>query len=149
MLSVEPARIIESFENVLFREEGPGIVNWALEGLKKVLDAIYNGNGKLPMSPAQNLRVDDCLAQSESLESFIKEHVTKSESENLTKKEIRDRFADFCFSQGWDMLPKNEVGRRLPEMLKRLFAVNESNSVTRNGKHMQGYYGIGWAEITD
>lgn len=143
-----PARRIESFENVLFREEGAGIVNWALRGLQAALSSIHK-DGSFPMTEAQKERVEDLLSQSEAMESFAKEHLEAADGCQLTKREIRERFCDYCRENNWEIPAKNEIGRRLPIILKKLFGVGESNSLPENGKHVQGYYGVGWRDVTD
>jgi len=143
-----PERKIVDFENVLFREEAPGILNWALAGLARLLIAL-DETGDMPMSNAQVARVEELLAQSEALESFLRDRLEKADGCKLTKGEIRERFWDYCRENQWDLPTKNEIGSALPAAMKRLFGVSESHSIPDGAKQVYGYSGVGWREVHD
>ena len=143
-----PERKIVDFENMLFREEAPGILNWALSGLARLLIAL-DETGDMPMTNAQVARVEELLAQSEALESFLRDHLEKADGCKLTKGEIRERFWDYCRENHWDLPTKNEIGSALPAAMKRLFGVSESHSIPDGAKQVYGYNGVGWRDVRD
>lgn len=144
-----PPKRIPDFENILFREEASGILNWALAGLDRLLVAL-DESGEMPLTDSQVARVDGLLAQSEALESFLRERIEKAENCRLTKAEIREAFWDYCRENRWDLPSRNEIGGQLPGMMKRVFGVTESHSVPDSGgREVQGYYHVGWRALVD
>ena len=134
------ARRIPHFENVLLREEGPGIVNLALEMALACLKA-----GRVNLTPAQARRVDDMLDRSDPVREFVVDHIEAHPGETLTKREIRERFKDECRTRRWSVPSNREIGSRLKDVMKELFGADESNSVENfDGRAGQGYRGVDW-----
>ena len=65
-----PEKKIRHFADVLIAEEGSGILNWALEGLKMVLEDDRE-HGDIQLTEAQSGIVDALLAESDSLRHFF------------------------------------------------------------------------------
>lgn len=139
-----PTTRIPSFERVLFEQEGSGIVNRALQGLHELLEA----DGSLSMTPAQLERVEAMLERSDSLGQFLRDHVVKRDGANLAKKRIRERFMEYCRERRWTPPQKNEIGSKLPELMRETFGVAECNNVPDpDGRVEQvaGYRGVDWS----
>jgi len=136
----EPKQRIRGFERLLVREEGSGIVNRALDTALACLES-----GALPMTKAQKRRIDDMLDRSDPVQEFALDRIEKKEGESLTKRDIRETFKAYCKDRRWSVPSDREIGARLPEVLKELFGVEESNSVhDLSGHSVQGYRGIDW-----
>lgn len=101
---------IPNFGDVLIREEGPGILNWALEGLGMLLDDIGE-TGDIRLTPRQSGVVDSLLAESDSLRFFLRECVKHEKGSDLTVGEIVQAYAHYCPDKGWDPLPESRIGR--------------------------------------
>jgi P4 family phage/plasmid primase-like protien len=139
-----PAIRIPSFERVLFEQEGSGIVNRALQGLRELLDA----GGSLSMTPAQFQRVEDLLERSEPLGEFLRDRVVKREGASIAKKRLRERFKDYCRERRWSLPTDREIGSKLPELMREIFTVAECNNVTDPDcqvDHVAGYRGVDWS----
>jgi P4 family phage/plasmid primase-like protien len=139
-----PTTRIPSFERVLFDQEGSGIVNRALQGLQELLEA----NGSLSMTPAQLERVEDLLERSEPLGEFLRDRVIKREGASLAKKRLRERFKDYCKERKWSLPTDREIGSKLPELMREIFAVPEVNNVSDPDgivDHVAGYRGVDWS----
>lgn len=136
----EPARRIRDYQRELLREEGPGIVNYALALALACLE-----RGKLPLNAVQQRRIDDMLDRSDPVREFVSEKVIAFDGKALTKKELRERFKEECKARRWSVPGDREIGSRLPAIMKELFAVDESHSVPDfAGGPVQGYRGVDW-----
>src|SRR5258707_5072479 len=56
----------ETYAKELIDREGPGILNWAVEGARHLLAGLRNGHGFI-LTPIQQSRVDDRINESDSL----------------------------------------------------------------------------------
>lgn len=131
---------IRGLERVLLREEGPGIVNRALNTALACLVS-----GKLPLIPAQQRLIDDMLDRSDPVREFVLDRIEKKDGESLPKKDVRERFKEECKLRRWNVLSDREIGSRLPVVMKEVFGVDESNSVEDFAGHaVQGYRGVDW-----
>ena len=128
-----PAKRILDFDRVLLREEGSGILRWALAGFLK-LQSEFAETGDFKLSDAQRERVDSLLAESDSLRLFVESSMERHDHENITSSEISQAYAEYCADQGWNALPTAMVERTLPDLMLELFHVTKSNSIERDGK---------------
>jgi putative DNA primase/helicase len=120
---------INDFAQKLIKEEGSGILNWALEGLLK-LRADLKDRGDIKLTEAQRKRVSSLLDESDGLRLFLKHSLQTKKGANLTTDEIIERFAVYCSEQGWGM-SSSMVERELPDLMMELFNVRKSNNIER------------------
>jgi phage/plasmid-associated DNA primase len=137
----KPAKIIHDFADLLIREEGSGILNWALEGLALLLKDV-DETGDVRLTERQRAMVDSLLEESDSLRVFLRERVERADDGALTTQEIVERYAEFCPERGWDPLPITAIHRQLESLMLELFQVCRSNSVERDGKSQKGFRGV-------
>ncbi len=136
-----PAKQINDFADLLIREEGSGILNWALEGLSLLLADIAE-IGDIRLTERQRGLVDSLLAESDSLRTFLRERIERADGEALTTSEIVERYAEFCPERGWEPMPITAIHRQLESLMLELFQVCRSNSVQRDGKSQKGFRGV-------
>ena len=136
---------IPNFGEVLIREEGPGILNWALHGLHLLLNDIRE-TGDIRLTPRQAGVVDSLLAESDSLRFFLRENVVKAPGHDLTVAEIIQAYAHYCPDQGWDPLPETQIGRQLPDLMMEMFQTVKANSCQRAGKAARGFRGVAFKD---
>ena len=137
-----PAKRVLDFDHILLREEGSGILRWALAGFVK-LQAEFAQTGDFLLSDGQRERVDSLLAESESLRLFVKASLARHEHDNVTSAEISQAYAEFCADKGWNALPTSVVERTLPDLMLELFHVTKSHSIERDGKKSnRGWRGV-------
>jgi phage/plasmid-associated DNA primase len=139
--SPPPMVKIPNFGELLMRQEGPGILNWALHGLYLLLIDIRE-TGDIRLTPRQAGVVDSLLAESDSLRYFLREHVTKSPGSDLTVGEIVQSYAHYCPDHGWYPLPETQIGRQLPTLMMEMFQVLKTNNSVRDGKAARGFRGV-------
>jgi len=128
-----PTKRVLDFDHVLLREEGSGILRWAMAGFMK-LQAEFAEIGDFQLTDAQRERVDSLLAESDSLRLFVKAQLERHEYENVTSAEISQAYAEFCADNGWNALPTAVVERTLPDIMLEAFHVTRSHSIERDGK---------------
>ena len=136
------AKRILDFDRILLREEGPGILLWALRGFMK-LQAEFEEVGDFKLTDAQRARIDSLLAESDSLRLFVKERITRDECGDVTTSEIQQAYAEYCADKGWNALPTGIVERTLPDIMLDVFHVTKSHSIEREGRKSNR----GWRKV--
>ncbi|MEI7808612.1 MAG: DUF5906 domain-containing protein [Verrucomicrobiota bacterium] len=131
--NLPPAKRVLDFDHVLLREEGSGILRWALAGFVK-LQAEFAETGDFALTEAQVGRVDSLLAESDSLRLFVKSQLERHDDDNITSAEISQAYAEFCADKGWNALPFAVVERTLTDLMLEAFHVTKSHDIERNGK---------------
>jgi hypothetical protein len=112
-----------------------------LKGLELALDDIRN-YGKIFMTQAQQARVDNLLAESDSLRHFAIENIVRSDGSDLTTQEVIESYAAYCPDHGWTPLPITEIEIQIKELMLELFQAAQSHSIKRAGKSHRGYRGL-------
>jgi len=138
----QPSRKIPDFGSFLIREEGSGILNWALLGAQKILSEIPEAGGDFGMTPRQRGMVDSLLAESDSLRHFLSERVVTNEYQDLTVSEIVEAYAAYCPDRRWRPMPITEIQRQLEGLMLELFGASKAHGIEREGKHQRGFRGV-------
>ena len=136
-----PKKKIPDFGERLVREEGSGILNFAIAGLSMLLEDI-DETGDIVLTERQRTIVDSLLAESDSLRLFLQEAVEREDGADLSVNEIVEAYATFCPERGWNPLPITEIHRSLEGLMLELFRVTKSHSVKRDGKSVRGFFGV-------
>jgi len=136
-----PKKKIPYFAEMLVREEGSGILNWAIQGLMK-LQKELDQYGDIQLTDRQQAVVDSLLNESDSLRHFLKARVVKAPSYNLTTNEIVEAYAEYCPQMGWDPLPITTIHKQIESLMLEEFQSAKSGSVERNGKDQKGFRNV-------
>jgi phage/plasmid-associated DNA primase len=136
------AKRVPDFDKVLLREEGSGILRWAIEGFVK-LQAELAEMGDFRLTPAQQDRIDSLLQESDSLRIFVRTRMEQSDGDRVTISELVQAYAVFCSDQGWNPLPTAVVERKAPDLMLEAWQVPKSNSLGDEGKNS----GRGWRNV--
>ena len=137
--SYKPKTPLDNFANVLFREEGSGILNWCLEGLANLLTA---QSSQLPISKVQKVRLNFLCSQSFQLESILKKFLEPCPGSNLTAEEIYALYIEVAKNIGWHFIPKRKFETELPEHMQKIFNLTRNRDIKRNGTNRSGYRNI-------
>ena len=138
-------RILD-FDKVLLREEGPGILRWALAGFVK-LQTDFDELGDFRLTDAQRGRVESLLAESDSLPIFIRERLVKTTGGTITTGELMQRYSEFCADQKWNALPSGIVESKTEDLMLQTWQVPKSHSIPRDGKKgNRGWWGVTFKE---
>jgi phage/plasmid-associated DNA primase len=141
-------RIFE-IEKYLLEKEGPGILNWCLEGLKMLFQD-YAIAGDIILSPEQKKRVSDLLSESDSLRLFVAGRIVsdmtktdEDESQSLTTEEIVGAYIKDCLDRQWIPVGYATAEKRLPDLMIQYFGITKSHDLLRPGKKNQrGYWNV-------
>jgi len=115
--------------------EASGIINWGLRGAVALLKD-SKSHGKVLMSQRQLQRVDDLLAESESVRHFVQEAVVRSEkemAESMTTEELLSEYREFCSDRSWSAIPDAAFQNQIGAWMLRLHSVASSNDLRREG----------------
>ena len=77
---------------MLLKEEGSGILNWAIEGACKLLK---NG-GQIPRPEEQTKRIKELLLESDSVRSFVETQLVKAPMGRVTSEQLYSAYLRFC-----------------------------------------------------
>jgi putative DNA primase/helicase len=138
-LKPKPASIIADLSEQILRDEGPGVLNWMLEGLDKV----QADGWQLRLTPAQQRVVDDLLLESEGDVVFAKECLERDGTESLTVAECYERYVTFCNDRGWSAMAKRSFSNSIGDTVTRLYGLTVRHDIQdRVGKPQRGWKGI-------
>jgi P4 family phage/plasmid primase-like protien len=133
-----PMKRILDFDQVLLKDEGSGILRWAMAGFVK-LQSEFKERGDFLLTEAQQARVDSLLAESESLRLFVNERVERHEYGDITTAEFQQGYAEFCADKGWNPMPITMVERKGSDLMLEIFRSPKAHSVERDGRSQRGW----------
>ncbi len=116
----ENSRIEREFGKKLVEREGPGILNWAIKGVRVGRHRVHN-LGDWPQTQTQEDRVNAILLASESLFHFLKAAVDKSPTEHLFTEDISTAYAAYCGTKNWPAMSKRKVENALTRLMPQIF----------------------------
>jgi len=132
-----PANPIPDFAGVLLCEEGPGILNWMIEGAVKLLQDGF------PSDSLSSKRVDNLLLESDSISGFLSTCIENDDTGNgITIEELVSKYKSWCQSNDWDPILGLDARRKLTKGLETLYHVPQAHNVIRNGCNLRGYNGV-------
>jgi P4 family phage/plasmid primase-like protien len=137
----KPPRPIRDFEEMLIRQEGPGILNWMIEGAVAHLMELEEC-GDFKLADRQRARVEALLCESDSVRFFVRSELEADEASDLTTDEIIRAYCDFCERRGWDALARRTVENQLPDLMLEKFRAAKRNDVKRHDKAQRGFAGV-------
>ena len=132
--------MIVNFDKMLIEKEGSGILNWAIAGAVQVL-ADKRVKVVRPLSPAQKMRLESLLGQSDSMRHFLQARVERRVGEVLEKNDLMEAYADYCGEQGWEPLPDLSARKELNNRMLELFGAVERKSAGSN-RNQRGYSNV-------
>jgi phage/plasmid-associated DNA primase len=137
-----PGKRILDFHVPLLREEGSGILRWALAGFVK-LQTEFAERGDFALTDDQRGRIDSLLAESDSLRLFVRERVERHEYGDITNGEFQQAYAEFCADKGWNALPITVVERNAADVMLDVWQVAKNHCIERDGKKSNR----GWKKV--
>jgi P4 family phage/plasmid primase-like protien len=137
-----PAKRILDFDHALLRDEGSGILRWAMAGFVKLQEE-FRQCGDFKLSDSQRERIDALLAESESLRVFLRERVERFQYGDVTCSEVSQAYAEYCADKGWNALPVTVVERQLSDLMLEMFHTTKAHSIERDGKRSNR----GWRKV--
>jgi len=96
-------------DKITTEEEMSGLLNWALEGLQRVLE-----NGRFTHSRTTDEIREDYVKKSNPVLAFVEGNIVPDSSGEISKEELYRIFCDYCDTTGLPTKPKNVFGHELP-----------------------------------
>jgi len=119
-------------------EELSGILNWAIEGLKRLLERGYFSNTK----STDELR-DAYIRMSNPLQAFVLDYVKEDPEGWIPKDEFYAKYVEYCKKNKLTIKAKNIVAKELQGCLN--ITINVERRETPEGR-VRGWKGISWKE---
>ena len=139
VLEREPVKKpIANFANIIIETEGPGIVNWAIEGALALLSE-FKRYGRIKFTDEQQRRVDNLLAESDSIREFVRRRVMSRPKADVTTEELLQGYVTFCDEIGWGALTSGVVQKQLPNAMREIHRAGRGNDIVRNNKGQRGF----------
>jgi putative DNA primase/helicase len=137
-----PADIpIPHFDRRLVEEEGPGILNWCIEGAIRLLDEL-DESGRMQLTDDQNSRVEALLCESDSVRHFVRNCVEKRGSSDVTVNEMVTAYINFCVTRGWQAVTVRQFESTVSDIMMEIHRASKRTDIQRNNKNQRGYANI-------
>ena len=93
----KPQAVITSLADSILKEEGSGVLNWELNGLKRLRD----NNWRFGLTENQKELIDKVVLQSDSPRQFVKRCLIEEPDCLLTLDDCFGAYIAFCKTLGW------------------------------------------------
>jgi hypothetical protein len=133
---------VENIHEVLLREEGSGILKWALDGAQMLLADLREA-GRIRLTDRQRRLVENLLMESDSLQLYLRSELVKTADSNdtLTTDELYTGYASFCVNRTWSVPAKAAIERLIPTLMTQIWSLTKSHDLERPGaKSLRGYH---------
>ena len=124
----KPDHPIPDFAGKLLAEEGPGILNWALDGAKEI---IMSGSSRLPCSDSQRLALDYLFNASDPIGFFLGSTLHQQVGSYVTGEDLFRAYRDFATSNGLPNYNQHRFQRECPDAMMRLFGIPLRRDIKR------------------
>jgi P4 family phage/plasmid primase-like protien len=135
----KPQQIITSLSDIILKDEGSGVLNWALEGLKQ----LRIDNWLFKLTERQLSAIDKTLLESDSPQVFAKECLENVEGSQLTQEDCFGYYVEFCKKRDWQPIPRIKFSSIIENQIMKLFAIGlRKDIIGANGKDQRGFKDI-------
>lgn len=134
-----PQQQVADLAAKILRDEGSGALNWMLEGMDRLRKAGWQIDG----NAEQRARVDDLLAESDSVEVFVREALKAHPAGTMTVGEAFARYVNFCGKRGWSTVDRKRFNEKVPDAVARRLHLSIRNDIPdHDGRHQRGWKGV-------
>jgi len=142
------AKPIPYFARELIRTEGPGILNWCIEGAVRLL-AELRDHGHIHLAEPQRQRVDALLCESDSVRHFVSKCVVADPTGDVTVAELLTAYNDFCDCQGWQAVTVRQFESQVCDHMVAIHHAHKRTDIKRNDKNQRGYARVSLQDAGD
>jgi len=126
-------------EKLTTEKELSGILNWALQGLKRLLD----NDGFTTSRTVEETR-DQYIEASDPVRAFAEQRLVVKPNNVIPKDDVYDTFIQYCRERNLPTCPKNAFSMRLVEHIPAT-----PSRTTRLGKSVRAWQGIALSDESD
>jgi len=136
----KPKKPIPDLDSLILATEGPGVLNWMLEGFYRERESGFG----LVLNQRQQDRVDNLLLESESHAHFAREMLIKQQGATLTVDKAHKSYVAFCNQRGWSALGRSKFGSLIGDSVACEFGLTTANDIPDedSGKAQRGWRGL-------
>lgn len=124
----KPLVPIPNFAEKLITEEGSGILNWALEGARKI---ILSGSSALPCSDLQTKKLDYLFHAAEPLDFFLEMTIERKHGATISGDDLFLYFTKFAQAMNWRPWTRREFQKEIPDAMLRHFGTPLRRDIPR------------------
>jgi P4 family phage/plasmid primase-like protien len=139
----KPKDRISDFHQKLIAQEGPGILNWMIQGAILHLRELETC-GDFVLTQAQQDRVEALLAESDSVREFVKTWLHTSKGD-ITLGELHQGYEEFCRDTGYPPVAPHQAAGQMKQLIAEIHSLHLRNDIWRFEGHQRGFKGL---EIT-
>ena len=129
----KPKERITEFADKLIAAEGPGILNWMIEGAIKFL-AEERAHGDFQLTAEQKGRVEVLLAESDSVRQFVQDRVQVVKGQTVTVTELQAAYFEYCEEMGWHAFRPQDFRSGITDLMLEVHRVGKSHDISRGMK---------------
>jgi phage/plasmid-associated DNA primase len=136
----KPKRVIVDLADQILRREASGVLNWMLEGLKK----LRADGWQLHLTTNQQAAVDNLLLESDGITLFVNEALEPSKDSPLTVPDCFSAYVDFCNDRDWKTLTRRQFGNSIGDAVTRQYGLTVRHDVKSggDGTAQRGWVGL-------
>ena len=136
----KPEPVIVDLADQILRREASGVLNWMLEGLKK----LRADGWQLHLTTAQQAAVDNLLLESDGITLFVNEALEPSKDSPLTVPDCFSAYVDFCNDRDWKTLTRRQFGNSIGDAVTRQYGLTVRHDVKTggDGTAQRGWVGL-------
>jgi len=124
-------------EKLITPEQMSGLLNWALDGLERVLNS-----GKFSTTDTRKNIEEKWLRQSDSLKSFFSECVDVEIDHWISKKDLRKAYKAYCENFNLEVESKTRMTKKGPEIVPRTESPNNYRPEAHDGSRVHAWKNI-------
>ncbi len=137
------SKIIDNFHEVLLREEGPGILNWMIDGAQAHWQELQAQKG-FQISQRQINSVENILLRSKSVETFVRKQLQPQPKSCLIVRELFSAYCRFCADRNWETVPERKFEETSHRLILQYCALQKGHDIQDNGRTVRGYRNLGF-----
>ena len=135
--------VIPNYSQKLFAEEGEGILVLVVKAAFRHLKELKT-IGTFAQTKAQKDRIEGLLAESRSVELFVKECVFRQKGSDISSDELLTAYNNYCETKGWDPVVAGKFQKYVVNHMVRFHQSNVGSNILRedNGgkeRRVRGY----------
>jgi len=96
----------------------------------------------LSCTRTQKARVEDLIARSKSVETFVQTEIETAPNSDVAGAELYNAYTKYCVSRKWTPVAEQTFEQSSRHLILRYWAVYKNNHIKRYGKDQRGYPGI-------
>lgn len=133
-------KVAPNWSASLMAAEGARVMGWAVEGARRLLNALDGGGWTLTAD--QVARVDDLLGESRGVTNWAAENILRAEGYNLTISDALEAYSSYAAARGWAAKSSRLLSTELINAVQSIHGRPVSNSVDRGGVDARGWRGL-------